>query len=181
LSGTEFVGLRGQPTGREPGRFLRAAGHAAVFAALWAALTGGAPETWLVGVPVVAAAAATSLRLWPRRGAWWSPTGLLRFLVLFLRESVRGGVDVARRAFHPDLSLRPGIVHLDTRLPTGPAEVALMNALSLMPGTLGVDLRGRQLTLHVLDADAPVEAETRALEAAIAATFRIPLDEGPTR
>jgi multicomponent Na+:H+ antiporter subunit E len=155
----------------------RAAGHAAVHAALWAALSGGAPDTWLVGGPVVVAATATSLRLRPHLTAWWSLPGLLRFVAIFLRESVRGGIDVARRAFHPDLPLRPGLVRFETRLPTGPAEVALINAVSLLPGTLGADLRGRQLTLHVLDTAAPVEAETRALETAIAAAFRIPLDE----
>ncbi len=174
MSGTQLVEAGGQ----HRRGMARAAGHAAVHGALWAALSGGAVDTWLVGVPVVVAATATSLRLRPHLTTWWSLPGLLRFLALFLRESVRGGIDVARRAFHPDLPLRPGLVRFETRLPTGPAEVALINAVSLLPGTLGADLRGRELTLHVLDASAPVEAETRALEAAIAAVFRIPLGEG---
>lgn len=181
MSGTQVVDARGQGTGRKRRPLLRAAGHVAAYAALWAALSGGAIDTWLVGAPVVVAAAAVSLRLRPHLTTWWSPAGLLRFLALFLRESVRGGIDVAWRAVHPNLPLRPGLVRFDTRLPTGPAEVALLNAVSLLPGTLGADLRGRQLTLHVLDTEAPVEAETRALEAAIAATFRVPLEEGPPR
>jgi multicomponent Na+:H+ antiporter subunit E len=178
LSGTQRADARGQAAGPSRSRFSRAVGHVIAFAALWAALSGGAADTWLVGAPVVAAAAATSLSLRPHLTAWWSLPGLLRFVALFLRESVRGGVDVARRAFHPDLPLRPALVRFETRLPTGPAEVALINAVSLLPGTLGAELRGRELTLHVLDSAAPVEAETRALEEAIAAVFRVPLDAG---
>ena len=162
-------------TSRRGLRVWAASSHAVVFAALWWALTGGAADSWLVGVPSILAATVASQRLWHRRTGWWSPLALLRFAVFFLRESVRGGVDVARRALHPDLPLHPGLVRLESRLPPGPPEVFLMNALSLMPGTLGVELRGTALTLHVLDEHSPVVEETRRLETLIAAIFRIPL------
>lgn len=149
--------------------------HATVFAALWWALTGGAADSWLVGAPIIVAATVASQLLWRKHTGWWSPLALVRFVVFFIRESVRGGVDVARRALHPDLPLQPGLVRLESRLPPGPAEVFLINALSLMPGTLGVELRGTALTLHVLDEQSPVLEETRRLEALIAAIFRIPL------
>lgn len=154
--------------------------HAAVFAGLWWALTGGAASTWVLGVPVVVAAAAASRRLWPRDTGWWSPLALVRFVAFFLRESIRGGVDVARRAFDPALPLQPALLELRSRLPPGPAEVLLVDVMSLLPGTLSVDLDGRRIVLHVLDERAPVEAELRVLEGYIAAMFRIPLDgEGP--
>lgn len=150
--------------------------HAAVFAALWWALTGGAAGSWVVGLPVVVAATAASRRLWPRDTGWWSPLALARFLVFFLRESVRGGVDVARRAFDPALPLQPALLELRSRLPPGPAEVLLVDVMSLLPGTLSVDVSGQTIRLHVLDEQAPVEAELRVLEGYIAAIFRIPLD-----
>jgi multicomponent Na+:H+ antiporter subunit E len=154
--------------------------HAAVFAALWWALTGGAASTWILGAPVVVAATAASRRLWPRDNGWWSPLALVRFVAFFLRESIRGGVDVARRAFDPALPLQPALLELRSRLPPGPAEVLLVDVMSLLPGTLSVDLNGRTILLHVLDERAPVEAELRVLEGYIAAMFRIPLDgEGP--
>lgn len=155
--------------------------HAILFAALWWALTGGGAGSWIVGVPVVAAATAASRGLWPQDTGWWSPLGTLRFVVFFLRESVRGGVDVARRALDPALPLRPALVELRCRLPPGPAEVLLVDVVSLLPGTLSVDLRGALLTLHVLDDRAPAEAELRILEAHIAAMFRIPLDDAEAR
>ena len=149
--------------------------HAAFFAALWWALTGGGASSWLVGVPVVAAATAASHHLWPRETGWWSPGATLRFAAFFLRESVRGGVDVARRAFAPSLPLDPAMVEVRCRLPQGPAEVFLVDVLSLLPGTLSVDLRGSVLTLHVLDRATPAEAELRVLEDLIAAMFGVPL------
>jgi multicomponent Na+:H+ antiporter subunit E len=160
----------------ERSRLWAAASHAVVLAALWWALTGDAAGGWLVGVPVVILATLASQALWTRRTGWLSPLALLRFGVYFLRESLRGGLDVARRAFAPSLPLRPALVTLRTRIPPGPAEVFLVNVLSLLPGTLSVDLRGAVLTLHVLDEDAPVEAATRALEGHVAAIFRLPLE-----
>jgi multicomponent Na+:H+ antiporter subunit E len=157
-------------------RLWAAASHAAVLAALWWALTGGAAGSWVVGVPVVILATLASQALWRRRTGWLSPLALLHFAVYFLRESLRGGLDVGRRALAPSLPLRPGLVTLRSRIPPGPAEVFLVNCLSLLPGTLSVDLRGAVLTLHVLDQDMPVETETRELESHIAAIFRLPLE-----
>jgi multicomponent Na+:H+ antiporter subunit E len=154
--------------------------HASLLAALWWALTGGNASAWLVGVPVVAAATAASHRLWPAGTGWWSPIALLRFVAHFLRESVRGGWDVARRALSPSLPLDPGMVEVRCRLAPGPAEVFLVDVVSLLPGTLSVDLDGSALTLHVLDRAAPVEAEVRELERLVAAMFRVPL-EAPGR
>jgi multicomponent Na+:H+ antiporter subunit E len=150
--------------------------HAGLFAALWWALTGGGASTWLVGVPVVAAATAASHRLWPAWTGWWSPVALLRFVAYFLRESVRGGWDVARRALSPSLPLHPGMIEVHCRLARGPAEVFLVDVLSLLPGTLSVDLDGSALTLHMLDRDAPVEEEVRELEQLVAAMFRVSLE-----
>lgn len=150
--------------------------HGAVFGALWWALTGGSVGSWLVGLPVVVLATLASQVLWTHRTGRWSPVALGRFAIFFLRESLRGGLDVARRAFAPSLPLRPGLVELRSRMPPGPVEVFLVNVLSLLPGTLSVDLRGSVLTLHVLDEQMPVEAETRALEAHVAAIFRLQLE-----
>jgi len=47
----------------------------------------------------------------------------------------------------------------------------LVNALGLMPGTVGVDMDETSLRLHVIDERLPVIAEARALETAIAGLF----------
>jgi multicomponent Na+:H+ antiporter subunit E len=48
--------------------------------------------------------------------------------------------------------------------------------LSLVPGTLSVELRGGELELHLLDRAAPIERELRELEAHIAAALGLRLE-----
>lgn len=153
---------------------IRAAAlRAGAFALLWWILAGGSAYQPLLAALSVAAAAAASLALVPP-GAWrWTAGGAVRFLPFFLRESLLGGLDVARRAFSRHPPLRPGIVDFRTALPPGPSRVFLMNAMSVLPGTLATGVRGATIRVHVLDLDLPNEARLRALEARVAALFGV--------
>lgn len=93
----------------------------------------------------------------------------LRALAWFGWRSLLAGWTVALRALRPRPDLAPGFITLRPRLRDPAARVLLANALSLMPGTLSVELRGDDLELHLLDCTAPIEPELRALEARIAA------------
>ncbi len=141
----------------------------AFFAVLWWVLAGDA--AWGFGVAVIALALGASLVLQPARRVRLRPWALARFVVYFLFQSTRAGLDVARRALTPRLPLEPALLDLRLRLPAGPARTLLVNTMTLLPGTLSVELAGRRLRLHVLDARLPIERELRALEARIAAVF----------
>ena len=69
----------------------------AVFAGLWGLIAQGSADAWLIGLPAVAVATLASVRQSGRALRRFSPTGLVVFLVLFVRESFTGGLDVARR------------------------------------------------------------------------------------
>lgn len=84
---------------------------------------------------------------------------------------MRGGAQVAAMALRGPDALQPGLLEIQVRLPPGGPRILLVNALTLMPGTLGVELVRKTLRLHVLDERLPVIAEARALEAAIARMF----------
>jgi multicomponent Na+:H+ antiporter subunit E len=143
------------------------------FAVLWWVLAGSTYGLPLAALSV-AAATATSLALVPP-GAWrWSARGFAAFVPFFFRESVLGGVDVARRALVPGAVLRPGFVDFRTTLPPGPARVFLMNAMNLLPGTLSTGERGDVVRVHVLDLELPTEARLRALEERVAVLFGHP-------
>ncbi|PZX45950.1 multicomponent Na+:H+ antiporter subunit E [Roseinatronobacter thiooxidans] len=129
----------------------------------WLALTSAALEALAPGAVAVAVAVWLSLRLLPPKHpfALWR---LARHVPRFVAGSVVGGVDVARRAFSPDMRLNPGWLELPSDLPDG-ARVALGGELSLMPGTLSAGTEDGKLLVHLLDTDAgfdraiPREAE----------------------
>lgn len=140
----------------------------ALFALLWWALTDGRPGSWGVGGVALVAAVTLSLRLLPPVPTRVSRVGLVRFLVFFVSQSLRGGVQVAWFALRPRLALRPAILEIGLRLPQGISRVLLADTMTLLPGTLSVELEGERLCLHVLDETAPTEAEVRAAETRLA-------------
>lgn len=137
----------------------------------WSALTAGDFAAVWFGLPLTLAGAAIALKLLPARARLWSPAGLLRFVPWFVRESVLGGADVARRALHPRLPLAPSFLAYTTALPEGPARTFLAGLISLLPGTLSAEWRGAELRVHVLDEALAVEDRLRLLERRVADLF----------
>ena len=95
-----------------------------------------------------------------------------------VRESLRGGVDVALRALHPRLPLAPALLAYDLRLAPGLARIFMVNVVSLLPGTLSADLSGSGLSVHVLDRNLPVQHQLQALEQQVAMLFGVSLSAG---
>jgi len=149
----------------------------ALLATLWWALAGG--TAWAFGAPVVLLALGSSFVLQPTRRARLRPLALVGFAGFFVRRSLRAGIDVAWRALSPHLPLVPATIEYHLRLPSGPSQVFLANTLSLLPGTLSVDLRGDTLEVHVLDERLPIEQELSAAEARVAALFGQALNDLP--
>lgn len=151
-------------------------------AALWWIATEGRPGSWGVGIPVVIMAAFTATAVTPAPRWRIRPLGLARFLGHFLAGSVRGGVDVARRVLSPTMRLAPGFLTHRLSLPEGAPRVLLANVISLMPGTLTVDLVGEELHLHALDAGPDLAGELGELERRVGDVFAsvpVPGEEGP--
>jgi multicomponent Na+:H+ antiporter subunit E len=99
------------------------------------------------------------------------------FLPFFCLQSLRGGVDVAWRAFHPGLPIHPCLVHYPLRLRETPARVFMANVVSLLPGTLSADIDGDSLIVHALDGRLPVAEQLAVLESRVANVFRIALPD----
>lgn len=142
-----------------------------LFALLWWILSEGRAEGWELGAIAVAAALWASLRLLPPAAGRISLVGLCAFLGHFVWNSVRGGAQVALIALRGRHALRPRVLELQLALAPGAPRILMINALGLMPGTLGVQLDGDRLRLHVLDERMPIVAETQALELRIARLF----------
>jgi multicomponent Na+:H+ antiporter subunit E len=136
--------------------------------ALWWTLTGGDSSSWVIGAPAIAAALVVRGRLHPLAPAIPSAAGGLRFLAGFFKASLVSGVDVVRRAFHPRLPLKPGLIDYDLRVHSPLARVLTTGVFSLLPGTLSAELKRGRLTVHVLDLDAPVLEELQQIESLVA-------------
>lgn len=165
-----------EPARSNAGLWRARATRVPLFAGLWVVVTGTDPAAWLIGIPAVLLAAWAVERFGP--GASWplSLTGALRFIAYFMRESLRGGLDVAARTLGPRLRIAPGFLTYRCRLPAGRPRVLFANCVSLLPGTLTAELIGAELAIHLLDANAPAQDDLARLEEAIARLFALPTE-----
>lgn len=142
----------------------------ALFFAWWVLIEGD-PSGLLFGGAVVVLVSIISCRLYPASGYRLHLPGALAFIGYFIIRSIVAGVDVARRLLSPRVKVNAGYLTVSTSLPEGSPRWLLANTLSLMPGTLAVQLRGDSLELHCLDLDLPVADDVRATEQKVAAVF----------
>ncbi len=147
--------------------------RAALFALLWWIITEATIASWYIGIPVVIFATWVSLALLP--GFSLSLSGILRFIPFFLWHSLRGGVDVAWRAVHPQLLISPDIVDYHWRLPIGLPRVFMVNTVSLLPGTLSAEMDDNCLHLHVLDKTSDFSKDLAIIEQRVADLFALDL------
>lgn len=143
--------------------------------AVWVVAEGNATG-WAFLLPIAALVAvldarASGWRVWRVR-----PLAAARFAAFFIVQSARAGVDVALRALHPRLPINPDLTVYPLRLRDPSSRVLLANAVSLLPGTLSVQLDADTLQLHVLDAGMRAEPALRELEQRIAALHGVALD-----
>jgi multicomponent Na+:H+ antiporter subunit E len=144
------------------------------YAGFWLILLPSAkPADLLLGALATAAATWLSLRLLPPRCGGLHFGAALRLLPHFLWESLRGGLDVARRALSPSMPLNPGFVSCPMQFEPGLARNSFAAITSLMPGTLPVADDAGNLLYHALDIGQPVVeqlcAEERLLAGALVA------------
>lgn len=150
-----------------------AAVRLAILTFVWWVLAEGSRRAPLLAGAVILAALATSFALVPAV-AWRLPIrALVRFVPYFLTQSLRGGFDVARRALHPRLLIEPAFVDYELFLAPGPARAAFIGIVSLLPGTVSVQMTAdRTVRIHVLDATGFDAARLGELERRVALLFR---------
>lgn len=154
-----------------PGELTAILGRSAGFLLLWILLIGAAPGDLPLGLAAAACATWASMQLWPS-GAVSLP-GLLRFTIRFLPQSVAAGVEVARFAFAPRMTLRPGLVGYRPALSEGPGRRALCAVMSLQPGKLPIATQADgTLLIHCLEPRDAAQAEIADEEAAFCGILR---------
>lgn len=129
----------------------------AAFFVFWMVLMQSAkPADLAVGAFATLGATWLSLHLLAPAAAHLRLGSLFALLPHFIWQSVRAGIDVARRAFDPRLPLRPGFVTCPLDFPPGLARNTFATITSLMPGTVQADATDDALIYHSLDTAQPV-------------------------
>ncbi|MFT6897574.1 MAG: multicomponent Na+:H+ antiporter subunit E [Paraglaciecola sp.] len=150
-----------------------------IFSFIWMMLSDAQLSSWSVGI--FAVAAATCLSMWlsshsgiaentlqPRISLY----GLAGFMPFFIIQSVKGGIDTARHALAPNMSLAPGFVEYTYRyLPLGRSREVFVNTLSLLPGSLSVEIHSESLLVHFLNINAVQTSDLIACEKKVASLF----------
>ncbi|HCC32535.1 MAG TPA: protein MnhE [Clostridiales bacterium] len=95
------------------------------------------------------------------------PLGGIRMLIRFvpyvgwlIYQIIIANIDVARRAISPRMPIYPGIIKVTSRFGGDLALTALANSITLTPGTMTVDVVGRDLYIHCL----AIEDEQKLME-----------------
>jgi multicomponent Na+:H+ antiporter subunit E len=151
-----------------------AASRAALLFGLWIVIDQSAkPGNLAVGVVATIGATWLSLRLLPPASGRVRFALLIALLPRFLWQSLRAGVDVARRALDPRLPLQPGFIDYRVVLPRGSARNAFELISSLLPGSVPTAESESTIEYHCLDVAQPV-AEQLAAEEQVYARSLVP-------
>jgi multicomponent Na+:H+ antiporter subunit E len=142
-----------------------------VFAVVWWAIVEGRPVGWYFAVIAVAAATALSVAIYPP--GRWTLRGVLRFIPYFLVESVRGGLDVALRAFRPGPQVTPDFIEYEFTGSDPQVRLLVANAMSLMPGTLAARVHDHSVIVHLLDVTSSATRIPAELDARVNAMVRV--------
>ncbi len=140
-----------------------------VFSLIWWILTDGNIHSWWIGVPAVVLAVWVSIRL--GLPVQMNGYAILKFIPFFFMRSLLGGIDVARRAYHPMLPIAPAFIEYPLRIPPGLPRVLMANIASLLPGTLSAGINQDILTVHVLDCRNDIYPELAEVEQHVARIF----------
>jgi multicomponent Na+:H+ antiporter subunit E len=149
-------------------------------AIFWWILSGPGLDGWWAGLIAVTMGMALHHVLGGSGPRVFRLARLPAFAPWFLLQSIRGGIDVARRAFAPSLPLEPGFLRYPSRLPEGPARVFFVNCISLLPGTFSADLEDDVVRVHLLAELDRGPSRLAALETRVARLFNVAEPPEPT-
>lgn len=143
---------------------------------LWILCTGYDPDSWVLGIP-----AAGLFTYFILTGSGNTPRirlhALPAFLLYFLIQSFKTGVDVARHALLTGQHVNPGFTQYRSRLPEGPPRAVFANMISLLPGTLSWSLMDDIHKIHMLEGNPMAYEELAALEVRVGKLYGINLPE----
>jgi multicomponent Na+:H+ antiporter subunit E len=142
-----------------------------VLATVWFLLTRGSFLSWSVGIPAIILSLSVKRLLVRQSSFALTPLAFFPFLIFFVQQSLLGGIDVAWRSICPSCRLSPCLITYRFEMSNEIARVFFTNVVSLLPGTLSVDMFSDGVQIHMLDETLSNEANLKRLESKVAALF----------
>jgi multicomponent Na+:H+ antiporter subunit E len=65
-----------------------------------------------------------------------------------IKEICKANIDVALRVVRPVIPIKPGIVRVSTKLESKLGRWVLANSITLTPGTITVETKGKDVYVH---------------------------------
>lgn len=85
---------------------------------------------------------------------------ILTYWIWLAREIFRSNLDVARRILDPRLPISPKVFTVRAGQKTDLGKVTYANSITLVPGTVTMDVEGDVFTVHALTREAAADLET---------------------
>ncbi|MBA7703022.1 hypothetical protein ES703_111804 [subsurface metagenome] len=86
----------------------------------------------------------------------------LSCLPFLLRNMIRAGLNIASLVIRPALNINPSLAKGKTSLSSASGKLLLTSIITLMPGTLSVDIRKKTVHVHCLKAENTGQGDTGA-------------------
>lgn len=146
-----------------------------LYLGLWFVLVDSDVTSWLFGLAAAVTATVIhfKIQLSGPGGAALSSrvTAFVRFSLFFLLQSLKGGIDTARLAYRRHPCDEECLLRYQTKLKSEQANFFFVQMISLMPGTLGVQLTNNNVLIHALSSEASNIAVLQRGEDVVAALF----------
>lgn len=75
---------------------------------------------------------------------------LFLYTLWLAKEIIKSCLDISRRILSPGLPISPNVVRVKARQRTELGKVTYVNSITLVPGTVSMDIDGDTITVHAL-------------------------------
>lgn len=145
--------------------------HILFMSFIWWILTKDDYRSWILGIPAIGLSLLLKGYIGPSAPLKLNLFEVIPFTIFFLKQSLLGGLDVIRRAFHPKCPLAPSFIQYQLKIKNAAAQIFFANTVSLLPGTLSANLKDLSVDIHVLDETLPNQNSLNLLESKVAVLF----------
>ncbi|GGI05252.1 Na+/H+ antiporter subunit E [Egicoccus halophilus] len=105
---------------------------------------------------------------------------LLRYSVWLIGRLPPAGLHILRVVLDPRVPPRPGVARFRTNLSSPAARTMLATSITMVPGTMTLDVDGDEFTIHAFTPTAVADLANAATQRRIAKVFGDPPDDPPT-